>query len=73
MAVDSEVKSEFVKKLRLFERKFITPVVITIIFIIFATVVAAFVRKRNRNRCLKDFWHNMVTLEETGGSIILVN
>ena len=46
------------------------PVAITIIFIILATVVAAFVRRRNRDKCLKDFRHNMVTLEETGGGII---
>ncbi len=46
------------------------PVAITIVFIILATVVAAFVRRRNRDRCLKDFRNNMVTLEETGGSII---
>ena len=46
------------------------PVAITIVFIILATVVAAFVRRRNRDRCLKDFRHNMVTLEETGGGII---
>jgi len=40
---------------------------ITIIFIVLATVVAAFVRGRSRDKCLKDFSNNMVTLEETGG------
>jgi len=43
---------------------------ITIIFIVLATVVAAFVRRRSRDKCLKDFGQNMVTLEETGGKII---
>ncbi len=43
---------------------------ITIIFIVLATVVAAFVRRRSRDKCLKDFGRNMVTLEETGGKII---
>ena len=43
---------------------------ITIIFIVLATVVAAFVRRRSRDKCLKDFGRNIVTLEETGGKII---
>ena len=43
---------------------------ITIIFIVLATVVAAFVRRRSRDKCLKDFGQNMVNLEETGGKII---
>ena len=43
---------------------------ITIIFIILATVVAAFVRRKSRDKCLKDFLFNMVTLEETTGKII---
>jgi len=43
---------------------------ITIIFIVLATVVAAFIRKRSRDKCLKDFWRNMVTLEETTGKLI---
>ena len=37
---------------------------ITIVFIILATIVGAFLRKRNRDNCLRDFEHNMVTLEE---------
>jgi small nuclear ribonucleoprotein (snRNP)-like protein len=43
---------------------------ITIIFIVLATVVAAFVRGRSRDKCLKDFEQNIVTLEETDGKII---
>ncbi|MHC4175793.1 MAG: hypothetical protein ACYST5_23020 [Planctomycetota bacterium] len=43
---------------------------ITILFIIFAAGVAAFVRKRSRDKCLKDFSQNMVTLEETSGKTI---
>ena len=43
---------------------------ITIIFIILATVVAAFVRRKSRDKCLRDFLFNMVTLEETTGKII---
>ena len=43
---------------------------ITIIFIVLSTVVAAFIRRRSRDKCLKDFGQNMVTLEETGGKII---
>ena len=33
---------------------------ITIIFIVLATAVGAFVRKRSRDKCLTDFEHNMV-------------
>jgi hypothetical protein len=43
---------------------------ITIIFIVLATAVAAFVRRRSRDKCLRDFEHNMVTLEETSGKIV---
>ncbi len=43
---------------------------ITIIFIILATVVAAFVRRRSRDKCLKDFLHHLITLEEITGKII---
>ena len=43
---------------------------ITIIFIVLATAVGAFVRKRSRDKCLKDFSQNMVTLEETSGKAI---
>ena len=43
---------------------------ITIIFIALATVVAAFIRRRKRDKCLKDFRQNAVTLEETDGKTI---
>jgi len=43
---------------------------ITIIFIILATIVAAFIRRRSRDKCLKDFAKNMVTLEETSGKTV---
>ena len=43
---------------------------ITIIFIVLATAVAAFVRKRSRDKCLRDFERNMVTLEDTSGKTI---
>lgn len=43
---------------------------ITIIFIVLATAVAAFVRGRSRDKCLRDFGQNMVTLEEAGGKTI---
>ncbi len=43
---------------------------ITIVFIILATVVAAFVRRKSRDKCLRDFLHDLVTLEETTGKAI---
>ena len=43
---------------------------ITIIFVIISTFVAAFVRGRKKDKCLKDFGQNMTTLEETNGKII---
>ena len=43
---------------------------ITIIFIVLATLVAAFVKRRSRDKCLKDFSDNLVTLEETSGRTI---
>jgi hypothetical protein len=43
---------------------------ITIIFIILSTVVAAFVRRISRDKCLNDFDNNQVTLESTTGTII---
>ena len=43
---------------------------ITIIFIVLATGVAAFARKRSRDRCLRDFEQYMVTLEQTSGKTI---
>jgi small nuclear ribonucleoprotein (snRNP)-like protein len=43
---------------------------ITIIFIILATAVGAFIRRRQKDKCLKDFGNNMVTLEETSGKTV---
>ena len=43
---------------------------ITVIFIVLATMVGAFLRRRNRDKCLKDFSDNQVTLEQTDGKII---
>jgi len=43
---------------------------ITILFIIFAAGVAAFIRKRSRDKCLRDFEQNMVTLEDISGKTI---
>ncbi len=43
---------------------------ITIIFIILAAGIGAFIRKRSRDKCLRDFGQNMVTLEDTTGKTI---
>ena len=43
---------------------------ITVIFIVLSTLVAAFVRRRSKDKCLKDFRRDMVILEETAGKII---
>ena len=43
---------------------------ITIVFIILATIVGAFLRKRNRDNCLRDFEENMVTMEEISGKTV---
>jgi hypothetical protein len=43
---------------------------ITILFIIFAAGLGAFIRKRSRDKCLRDFELNMVTLENTAGKTI---
>lgn len=43
---------------------------ITVIFIILSTIVAAFIRRRSRDKCLKDFLNDLITLEETTGKII---
>ncbi len=42
---------------------------LTIIFIVLATLVAAFVRRVTRDKCLKDFQGNMITLERDDGKI----
>ncbi|MHC4756579.1 MAG: hypothetical protein ACYTBP_15710 [Planctomycetota bacterium] len=46
---------------------------ITILFIVVSTLVAAFVRRRRRDKCLKDFGGDMVTLEDTDGKVIWGN
>ena len=43
---------------------------ITIAFIVLATLVGAFVKRRSRDRCLKDFAGYLVTLELTAGKTI---
>ncbi|MCP4261750.1 MAG: hypothetical protein GY774_30250 [Planctomycetes bacterium] len=43
---------------------------ITIVFIILAAGLGAFIRKRSRDKCLRDFEQNMVTLEDTAGKAI---
>lgn len=43
---------------------------ITIIFIVVSTIVAAFVRGRNKDRCLRSFSADLVTIEETNGKTI---
>ena len=43
---------------------------ITIVFIIISTVVAAFIRGRSKDRCLRSFSQDMVTLEERTGKTI---
>jgi len=43
---------------------------ITILFIIFAAGLGAFIRKRSRDKCLRDFENNMVTLEDISGKTV---
>ncbi|MHC4744594.1 MAG: hypothetical protein ACYS8Z_21995 [Planctomycetota bacterium] len=43
---------------------------ITIIFIVLATGVGAFIRRRSRDKCLRDFEQNMVTLEDKAGKAV---
>jgi len=43
---------------------------ITIIFIVLATLIAAFVRRTRRDKCLKNFAGYMVTLEDTAAKTI---
>ncbi|MCH7938195.1 MAG: hypothetical protein IID13_00450 [Candidatus Marinimicrobia bacterium] len=43
---------------------------ISLVFIVLATMVGAFIRRRSRDKCLKDFSGNQVTLEQTGGKTI---
>jgi hypothetical protein len=46
------------------------PFVITVLFIVVSTVVAAFIRRVTRDKCLKDFAGDMVTLHEVDGDLI---
>jgi hypothetical protein len=46
------------------------PFVITVLFIVVSTVVAAFIRRITRDKCLKDFARDMVTLQEIDGDLI---
>jgi hypothetical protein len=43
---------------------------ITIIFIILTAGLGAFIRKRSRDKCLRDFGQNMVTFEDISGKIV---
>jgi hypothetical protein len=43
---------------------------ITILFVIFAAGLGAFIRKRSRDKCLRDFEDNMVTLVDAAGKTI---
>jgi small nuclear ribonucleoprotein (snRNP)-like protein len=47
-----------------------TPFNLTIIFIALSTLVAAFIRRRSRNKCLMDFSQNIVTLEDKSGKTV---
>jgi hypothetical protein len=43
---------------------------ITIIFIVLAAVMGAFIRRICKDKCLKDFSRNMVTLQETSDKVV---
>ena len=43
---------------------------ITVVFIALATFIAAFIRRRKKDKCLKDFSNNMVTLESVSSKSI---
>jgi len=43
---------------------------LTFIFIVVVTLVVAFIRGRSKDRCLKDFSGNIITLEKTTGKLI---
>ena len=49
---------------------FFHPVVITILFIVLSTFVGAFIKGRQKDKCLKAFRGFMVTLEDVGGKRI---
>lgn len=46
---------------------------LTVIFVIVVTVVAAFVRGRRKDKCLKDFSGSLLTLQDTAGKLIWGN
>ena len=46
------------------------PFLITVLFIVVSTIVAAFIRRVKRDKCLKDFARDMVTLREIDGDLI---
>ena len=43
---------------------------ITIVFIVLSALVAAFIRRRTKDKCLKDFSGDMVTVEDIAGKTI---
>ncbi len=43
---------------------------LTIAFIILSSAVAAFVSRTSKDKCLKDFFHDLITLEKTNGKLI---
>lgn len=49
---------------------FLHPVVLTIVFIVLSAVVAAFIRGRKKDKCLKAFRDFRVTVEDTSGKSI---
>ena len=42
---------------------------LTVIFIVLSTLIAALIRRTSRDKCLKDFQNDFVTLEETSDRI----
>jgi hypothetical protein len=52
------------------ESGFFNPVVITIIFIVLSTFVGAFIKGRNKDKCLKAFRGFIITLEDVTGKRI---
>jgi len=49
---------------------FLNPVFLTIVFIFLSAIVAAFIRGRKRDKCLKAFSGFMVTLEDAAGKAV---
>jgi len=43
---------------------------VTILFLVISTIVAAFIKGRKRDKCLKDFSQDSITLEATNGKMI---